>query len=112
MLGAWFACFLTSAQKSIILPRLNSLATIVPAKTKYLDKNVSVFDNIHEYFTIRGHSYLPCDRDLGIVRRNLKKNSIVFIVLYLTPICRDSSFCQQQTQISDSFYRWKEYNKF
>lgn len=31
------------------------------------------FQIINQYFPIRGHSFLPCDRDFGVVKRSLKK---------------------------------------
>lgn len=30
------------------------------------------FDKIYHYFPIRGHSFLPCDRDFGVVKRKLR----------------------------------------
>lgn len=36
------------------------------------------FKTIHQYFPIRGHSFLPCDRDFGVVKRSLKKNDRVY----------------------------------
>lgn len=31
------------------------------------------FQTINQYFPIRGHSFLPCDRDFSVVKRGLKK---------------------------------------
>ncbi|KAB0805404.1 hypothetical protein PPYR_02374 [Photinus pyralis] len=34
------------------------------------------FNKIYHYFPIRGHSFLPCDRDFGCVKRLFKKDRI------------------------------------
>ncbi|KAJ8888386.1 hypothetical protein PR048_007876 [Dryococelus australis] len=31
------------------------------------------FQTIHHYFPIRGHSFLPCDRDLSVIKRKTKR---------------------------------------
>lgn len=33
----------------------------------------AVFCNINHYYPIRGHSFLPCDRNFGCIKRVLKK---------------------------------------
>ncbi|KAI4468070.1 dna-directed rna polymerases i ii and iii subunit rpabc2 [Holotrichia oblita] len=36
-------------------------------------KDSGRFDSIDQYFPIRGHSFLPCDRDFGHLKRKLKR---------------------------------------
>lgn len=31
------------------------------------------FEDVKIYFPIRGHSYMPCDRDFGLIKRKIKK---------------------------------------
>lgn len=37
------------------------------------------FKKIYHYFPIRGHSFLPCDRDFGTVKRLVRKSDRVYI---------------------------------
>lgn len=37
------------------------------------------FNKIYHYFPIRGHSFLPCDRDFGCVKRVIKKHDRIYI---------------------------------
>lgn len=39
-----------------------------------------VFCNIDHYYLIRGHSFLPCDRNFGCIKRVLKKSDRVYSV--------------------------------
>lgn len=38
------------------------------------------FDTITQFYPIRGHSFLPCDRTFGAIKRNLKKHDRVYTV--------------------------------
>lgn len=38
------------------------------------------FDSIHHYFPTRGHSYLPCDRDFGVIKRKIKTTDRIYTV--------------------------------
>ncbi|PSN53749.1 hypothetical protein C0J52_02214 [Blattella germanica] len=49
------------------------------------------FDSIHQYFPIRGHSYLPCDRDFSVVKRTVKKQDRVYLPLDYTELITSSS---------------------
>lgn len=37
------------------------------------------FKIIYHYFPVRGHSYLPCDRDFGTIKRNIRKHDRVYL---------------------------------
>ncbi|VEN61902.1 unnamed protein product [Callosobruchus maculatus] len=37
------------------------------------------FKKIYHYFPIRGHSFLPCDRDFGCVKRSFRKHDRIYI---------------------------------
>lgn len=37
------------------------------------------FDEIYHFFPQRGHSFLPCDRDFGCVKRKLKKYDRIYV---------------------------------
>lgn len=49
------------------------------------------FKKIIQYFPIRGHSFLPCDRDFSMIKRKLKKQDRIFTVHQLTEIIANSS---------------------
>lgn len=42
------------------------------------------FKKIQHYFPVRGHSFLPCDRDFGIISRRLRKHDRIFNVHEVT----------------------------
>jgi hypothetical protein len=42
------------------------------------------FQKVTQYFPIRGHSFLPCDRDFGIISKKLKTYDRIFSVHELT----------------------------
>lgn len=44
------------------------------------------FKTVNQYFPIRGHSFLPCDRDFGVVKRALKKNDTVYTIKQYTEL--------------------------
>uniref|UniRef100_A0A1B6L2H9 DUF7869 domain-containing protein n=3 Tax=Cicadellinae TaxID=33370 RepID=A0A1B6L2H9_9HEMI len=44
------------------------------------------FRKVTQYFPLRGHSFLPCDRDFGIISKALKKNDRIFTVHEITQI--------------------------
>ncbi|CAH1995956.1 unnamed protein product [Acanthoscelides obtectus] len=49
------------------------------------------FSKIVHYFPIRGHSFLPCDRDFAIVKRKLKKHDRISTVHQLAELIVMSS---------------------
>lgn len=49
------------------------------------------FKSISHYFPIRGHSYLPCDRDFSVVKRKLRKVDRVYVPMKLTELVIHSS---------------------
>lgn len=36
------------------------------------------FENIIHYFTMRGHIFLPCDRDFGVLKRKLRRHDRLY----------------------------------
>lgn len=38
------------------------------------------FQTVNEYFPIRGHSYMPCDRNFAMVKRKINKNDRIFLL--------------------------------
>lgn len=38
------------------------------------------FQSVNQYFPIRGHSYMPCDRDFAMVKKKMNKNDRVFLL--------------------------------
>lgn len=37
-----------------------------------------LFEKITHYYPVRGHSFLPCDRDFGVVKRLLRKTDRIY----------------------------------
>nr|CAH7715094.1 unnamed protein product [Callosobruchus chinensis] len=53
------------------------------------------FDKILQYFPVREHSFLPCDRDFPIIKRALKKRYRIYNVHNLTEIIANGSRTQK-----------------
>nr|CAH7715351.1 unnamed protein product [Callosobruchus chinensis] len=53
------------------------------------------FDKILQYFPVREHSFLPCDRDFSIIKRALKKRYRIYNVHNLTEIIANASRTQK-----------------
>lgn len=53
------------------------------------------FKKINQFFPIRGHSFLPCDRDFSIIKRELRKHDRIYSVHEITEIIIKSSKSQK-----------------
>lgn len=49
------------------------------------------FGNIEQFYPVRGHSFLPCDRDFGIIKRALKNQDRIYRFHELTTIVIQSN---------------------
>lgn len=49
------------------------------------------FTKIEQYFPVRGHSFLPCDRDFATIKRTLRKHDRLYSVHELTELIVTSS---------------------
>lgn len=49
------------------------------------------FFRIIHYFPVRGHSFLPCDRDFAIIKRKLRKRDRIYTIHELTELIISSS---------------------
>lgn len=38
------------------------------------------FKTVNQYFPIRGHSFMPCDRNFAVVKKKIKKNDRIFLL--------------------------------
>lgn len=38
------------------------------------------FKSVEQYFPLRGHSFLPCDRDFAVLKRKIKKTDRIYIL--------------------------------
>lgn len=75
------------------------------------------FEKVQQFFPIRGHSFLPCGRDFGIIKRQLKKydgpfnvDKVCDIILHSTNIHRKLEI--KQITPSDIFKfkdQWRRY---
>lgn len=57
----------------------HSLARLLLALTQ-----TARFDKIEQFFPVRGHSFLPCDRDFAIIKRQLKKLDRIYSLREIT----------------------------
>ena len=70
------------------------------------------FDRIEQYYPIRGHSYLPCDRDFAVIKRKLKRYDRVYTVHQITELIITSSttgkFTVEEVATEDivDFQKW------
>lgn len=76
------------------------------------------FNKIYHYFPIRGHSFLPCDRDFACAKRNFRKNDRIYIPeeyedLILTSRKRQPFTVKQirYTDVIDFKNWWTDYYK-
>lgn len=42
-------------------------------------QGTKLFKKIYHYVPVRGHSFLPCDRDFGTVKRLVRKHDRIYI---------------------------------
>lgn len=57
------------------------------------------FDSIHHYFPIRGHSYLPCDRDFSVIKRKIKKTDRIFTMKQYAELMLHSTVVLDKFQV-------------
>lgn len=57
------------------------------------------FEKIEQFYPIRGHSFLPCDRDFAIVKRALRKHDRLYSMHQLTEIIITSSVSRKFTVV-------------
>lgn len=65
------------------------------------------FKTIEQYFPIRGHSFLPCDRDFGTIKKELRKHDRIYSVEEIRNLIIRSSqpgkFVVTEVQATDVF---------
>ena len=70
------------------------------------------FKKIEHYFPVRGHSYLPCDRDFSLIKRSLRSHDRIYGIDEVTEIiktsCRLGKFEVKVVQSSEilNFKSW------
>ena len=70
------------------------------------------FDRIEQYYPIRGHWYLPCDRDFAVIKRKLKRYDRLYTVHQITELIITSSatgkFTVEEVATEDivDFQKW------
>lgn len=74
------------------------------------------FQKVTQYFPVRGHSFLPCDRDFGIISKALKKHDRIFDVHEITDIILQNSsrfnkFTVHDVTSSDIVLDFKKWQK-
>lgn len=76
------------------------------------------FKSVNQYFPIRGHSFLPCDRDFAVVKRKIKKVDRFYTVKEIADIIVSSSqqgkfsvTMVENEQIKDFKAWWSAYYK-
>jgi len=51
------------------------------------------FETITHFFPVRGHSFLPCDRDFGSIKRLLRKTDRIYIPQQYAQLIIEASRC-------------------
>ncbi|KAJ4441827.1 hypothetical protein ANN_11686 [Periplaneta americana] len=75
------------------------------------------FEKIEQFYPIRGHSFLPCDRDFAIVKRTMRKHDRFYSMHQLTKIIITSSLSRKfivEVEICDIKHFkdwWQEFYK-
>lgn len=76
------------------------------------------FKKVQQFFPIRGHSFLPCDRDFGVIKRSLKKHDRIYNLHKYTEVIITSSLQRKFTvnevqtdEILDFKKWWPQYYK-
>lgn len=67
--------------------------------------DIKRFDRIVHRFPVRGHSYLPCDRDFGLIKRAISKRDRVYVpkeyVELIVHCTRDDKFLVHMVDTSE-----------
>jgi hypothetical protein len=72
------------------------------------------FEKVIQYFPVRGHSFLPCDRDFGIISRILSKHDRIYTVAQVKELILGCSlpnkFTVKEINASDilNFKAWQK----
>ena len=71
------------------------------------------FSTIWHFFPVRGHSFLPCDRDFALVKKNLRKHDRICTVheistIIITSTKNNTKFSVKEVETSDvlDFKKW------
>lgn len=70
-------------------PGQNKNHTIIRMCTALVE--TGKFENIELFYPMRGHSFMPCDRDFGVIKRRLKKYDRIYDLHKYTKIIVKSS---------------------
>ena len=71
------------------------------------------FTVIHQYFPLRGHSFLPCDREFGVIKGVVRNHDHVYSVMQYTQMIvnarrknNDFPVCVIETEDIIDFKNW------
>lgn len=72
----------------------------------------SRFTKVQQFYPVRGHSFLPCDRDFGVIKRSLRKIDRIYSIHEYTEIIIKSSknnkFVVKEVSTAD-ILNWKDW---
>lgn len=71
-----------------------------------------LFKNIEQYFPIRGHSFLPCDRDFAVLKRKIKRSDRIYTVKEVAALILCSTTKNDFTVMLPSSSNIIEYKKW
>ena len=52
---------------------------------------VSKFDSVELFYPIRGHSFMPCDRDFSLIKRKLRRIDRLYLLEEIVNVIRNAS---------------------
>ncbi|PSN51973.1 hypothetical protein C0J52_13958 [Blattella germanica] len=96
---------------------LKYIDTNIPSSVKklyFFSDDTGRFEQILHYFPVRGHSYLPNDRDFGTMKRMIRKHDPIYTPDEYEELCAQSSNNFHITKLLASDIKdfsgwWKEY---
>lgn len=76
------------------------------------------FKKVIQYYPVRGHSFLPCDRNFGVIKRHIKKCDRVYspeeyakMVVEASSACKFTSVLHEESFSTDFKNWWPQYYK-
>lgn len=70
------------------------MCLVTPVKDRIKITMTGRFSLIHQYFPVRGHSFLPCDRDFATVKRVIRRYDRIYIPLQYNNIIKGAKKTQ------------------
>lgn len=74
--------------------------------------SLKLFQSVEQYYPVRGHSFLPCDRDFAVLKRKIKRQDRIFTIKEYAELILASSTKKSFTVILPTSKDIIEYKKW